>query len=103
MNLFGEGTITFRTKGQHDDWSTNDQDYQFPPAGREGIEIQSRKKSDKTVELNVTDQFGNSAAFQEPLPSCDDRGLSVAISWKNQTVDLFLNGRKVASQKLLSH
>lgn len=103
MNLLEEGSVTFWAKAEPNDWARNDQGYEFPPVLGEGIEVRSHKNADKTVQVNISDQIGNNVSFVEPMPSCDERGLFVAVSWKAQTVTLHLNGKKVASKKLLAH
>lgn len=94
MSLENEGTIAFRLGHEHRDWSTNSAGYNFGRIAEPGISVEAVKQPDKTVELNVS-AFGQHFTFRKPIPSCDEHGLFVAITWKDRKVHLYLNGQQV--------
>jgi hypothetical protein len=97
-DLAREGTISYFAKGEHSDWATNNNSYNFPNVEQGPIIVSSRKNPDKTVFVQINGPFGNSYDFREPIPLCDARGLHVAITWANNEVILYLNGKKIRTR-----
>lgn len=101
MGLAEEGTITFVLEHEHQDWPTNDQGYKFGTIDTgQGVKAGAVKNPDKTLELRVSGPFGRQFHFHRPIPPCDERGLTVAITWKEPEVKLYLNGQEVETQNI---
>jgi len=95
MSATNEGTIVFRLQHQHKGWSTNSSGYNFDIARGEDISVATTKHPDKTLEIKITGPYDKTFTFRNPIPVCDERGLHVAITWKEGTVKLYLNGQLV--------
>ena len=95
MAAKAEGTITFWLRHEHPDWVTNESGYDFEPVQSESVSVEVRKEPEKTVAIKLIGPYDQSFLFHQPIPPCDDRGLFVALTWKNRNVTLHLNGKEV--------
>ena len=98
MGLKNEGSIVFGLSHEHKDWPTNSSGYKFPTINQKDISAEVTKHPDKTIEIKVIGPFDKSFVFKKPVPPCDQRGLQVAITWKNNKVELYLNGQPADSK-----
>jgi hypothetical protein len=94
MNIPNEGTFMFWLKHEHKYWTTNTEGYDFGSIKKLGLSANAVKHPDKTIELKFSGPFGQ-LNFRRPIPKCDERGLQVAITWKDSEVLLYLNGQLV--------
>ena len=92
-------TIAFRLQHQHEDWPTNNDSYNFGAANFQGISVVAMKHPDKTIELEILGPLGQHFVFKEPIPQCDESGLSVVIIWNKSNLKLFLNGKLTGKGK----
>lgn len=100
MNQKNEGSIVFQVRHHHKDWATNSSCYNFRTTKLklEGISVKTTKHPDKTVEIKLIRLSGKTFTFRNPVPACDERGLHVAITWKEDKVKLYLNGQLVETK-----
>lgn len=94
-----EGTVEFRLTHQRPDWSRDDHRYKFGPFQYGDIIVQAVKQPDKTVEITIRGPFGKRFTFHRPMPPCENE-LHVVITWKEQKVNLYLNGKLVETQEI---
>lgn len=100
MGLKNEGSIVFELKHEHKDWSTNSSSYNFRGIEQGDISAEAKKHSDKTIEIKLTGPFDKTFVFKNPIPPCDQRGLHVAMTWKDEKVELYLNGKPEDSKTI---
>jgi hypothetical protein len=93
MNILKEGSIVFGLNHPHSDWTTNKNSYNFGTIEKSGITIKAIKDPDRTFRLKISGPFGQQFSLSEPIPKCDENGLSVAITWKDFELKLYLNGK----------
>jgi hypothetical protein len=93
MGLKNEGSMVFWLNHEHKDWPTNLYGYNFGTIKQKDILAEANKHPDKTIEIKLFGPFDKSFVFQKPIPTCDQRGLQVAMTWKNDEVKLYLNGK----------
>jgi len=74
---------------EHKDWSTNSSGYNFGTIKQGDISAEAKKHPDKTIEIKLTGPFDKAFVFQRPIPQCDQRGLQVAMTWKDNKVQLY--------------
>lgn len=98
MSPRNEGTIVFGLKHEHKDWATNSASYNFGITKADGISVEPVKHPDKTLEIKLVGPFEKDFTFRNPLPPCDERGLHVAMAWKDDKVQLYLNGQLVETK-----
>jgi hypothetical protein len=91
-NVKNEGSIVFWLNHEHKDWPTNSSGYNFDTVQNEDISAEVTKHPDKTVEIKLTGPFDKTFVFRRSIPPCDQRGLQVAMAWKDDNVQLYLNG-----------
>ena len=95
-----EGTIVFWLKHEHKDWATNSASYNFGVTKVEGISAEAVKHPDKTLEIKLGGPFEKNFTFRNPVPPCDERGLQVAMVWKGDKVQFYLNGQLVETKEV---
>lgn len=93
MGIKNEGSIVFWLNPKQKDWSTNSSGYNFGAIKQQEISAEATKHPDKTIEIKITSPFDKTFVFKNPIPQCDQRGLQVAITWTNDKVELYLNGK----------
>jgi len=98
MGIKNEGSIVFWLNHEHKDWSTNSSGYNFGITKQGDISVEAKKLPDKTIEIKLVGAFDKTFVFKNPIPQCDRRGLQVAVTWKNNKVELYLNGKPVDSK-----
>lgn len=98
MGLKNEGSIVFWLSNEHKDWPTNSSGYNFPTVKHKDITAEVKKHPDKTVEIKLTGPFDKTFTFRNPIPLCDQRGLQVAMTWKDDEVQLYLNGKPIKTK-----
>lgn len=99
MGLKNEGSIVFGLSHEHKDWPTNSSGYKFDIIEQKDISVEAKKLPDKTIEIKLTGPFDKTFVFQRPIPQCDERGLQVAMTWKDDEVKLYLNGQLEETKK----
>lgn len=92
--MSNEGTVDFWLKHEHGNWATNDYGYDFGRFQTRELSISALKHPDRTIELEISGPFGQ-FNFRHPIPECDERGLYVAITWRDSEIQLYLNGQLV--------
>jgi hypothetical protein len=102
MGIEKEGSITFTLKHEHKDWATNDSGYRFGTVKISGVSVEAVKNPDRTVQLKVSGPLGKDFEFRTYIPECDERGLFVAITWKEPEINLYLNGKLVETKKSIN-
>ncbi len=100
MGLKNEGSIVFELKHEHKDWSTNSLGYNFKGIELQEISAEAKKHPDKTVEIKIVGPFDKSFVFKRPIPPCSQRGLHIAMAWKDNEVKLYLNGKPEDSKSI---
>jgi len=95
-----EGSVVFTLTHPDKDWPGNIAVYDFGEVAAEGVVVQAKKNSDRTIELVVEGPLGGRNRFSSPIPECDERGLFVAITWKKPEVRFYLNGQLVDSREV---
>ena len=95
MSILNEGSMTFWLRHEHKDWTSNSNTYSFGEIEHSGIIAGSIKKPDRTVEIKLSGALGRDFTFRQSIPTCDERGLSVAFTWTDKEINLYLNGRLV--------
>ena len=93
MGLKDIGSMVFELSHEHKDWPTNSSGYNFDIVQLQEISAKATKHSDKTVEIKLTGPFDKTFVFRRPIPPCDQRGLHVAMTWADNKVQLYLNGK----------
>jgi hypothetical protein len=93
MSIKNEGSLVFWLNHEHKDWPTNSSGYNFGTSRIEDISAETKKHPDKTIEIKIIGPFNKTFVFQRPIPPCDQRGLQVVITWGNDKVQLYLNGK----------
>jgi len=99
MSPRNEGTIVFRLQHQHKDCATNSAGYNFGIIKADDISAEAAKHSDKTLEIKLTGSFDKNFTFRNPIPPSDEGGLHVAMTWKEDKVQLYLNGQLVETKE----
>lgn len=100
MSLKNEGSIVFGLSHEHKDWPTNSSGYNFPTIKQKDIVAETTKHPDKTIEMKLIGPFDKTFVFQNPIPPCDQRGLQVAMTWKDDKVELYLNGKPIETKTI---
>ena len=95
MGIEKEGSITFWCNHAHKDWATNRHSYDFGKVSGHGVSVTAIKHPDKIIEIIATGPLFERFQYQCPIPPCDERGLFVALTWKSENVNLYLNGKSV--------
>ena len=91
MGVENEGSIVFWCRCTTKDWTTDDQGYQFPTVYGANISATAVKHPDKTIQLTISGPFHQTFVFRQAIPKCHERGLFVALTWKDSAVNLYLN------------
>jgi hypothetical protein len=90
-----EGSIEFWLHHSHVDWSTNNNTYKFPNFSYGPISGSALKNADGTITVTLSGPFDSEYMFCEQIPSCDERGLHVVLTWCEGKVILYLNATAV--------
>src|SRR6266446_10318222 len=69
----------------------------WPDLESGNISVSVVKTPDATVTVTMHGLHARPFVFTAAIPTCDARGLHVAIRWTNLAVDLFLNGQRSKS------
>ena len=78
------------------DWATNSRGYRFLPQSGDGLIVSAAKHPDGTLAIQIGDRFGNQCEFLESMPR--SRQLTMAFSWWNGEVSLYLNDQFIRTQ-----
>lgn len=91
------GGIKFNIKHPDDqDWATNNKPYNFGTYENRGVSLTIIKHPDRTLQIDISGPFNESAgAFTQLPPDCPSV-LSVAISWGNRKISLYLDSKLVS-------
>jgi len=93
MGIEDEGSLSFRIRHQDKDWSTNNKPYDFPAVEQGPIRAHVVKHPTRKIEIRVAGPLGAELVFDGMLPPVPDDGLTIAVTWSANRVQLFLNGR----------
>jgi hypothetical protein len=93
MNIINEGTISFWIHHEHTDWSMNSNGYNFGSVRQGEITASVVKHPNKIIDVTIDGPFGKQFTFTRPVPEANERGVFVAVTWKNPEVTLYLNGQ----------
>lgn len=93
-DLTREGTVLFWLRHHHPDWDTNRDGYKFPDFEHGPIKVCCRKTPQRQLSIEISGPFGNTYDFTEPIPRKSEKGVSVAIRWKDGSVTLNLQGQR---------
>jgi hypothetical protein len=83
-------TLYMRLVHEHSDWSTNSDGYNFPTLTQPDFTLRATKNPDRTISVWLTAPDGD-FDFCEPMPSVDELGLRVVVTWAKGEVILYLN------------
>ena len=81
--------ITF-TPNRHN-WSTDDHTYLLGEYLRGDISLKATKHADRTLELNISGPLGKTFTLRRPQPP--GRELKLGLTWENDLIELFMNGK----------
>jgi hypothetical protein len=100
VSLQKEGSMVFWLRHAHDDWSTNAHRYNFGTVEAQGVIVNAIKHPDGTLECAVDGALGRRQVFRVAIPSCDEQGLFVALTWELPLLRLYLNGTLIETKTL---
>lgn len=87
-----EGTVMFRLRHEHPDWTTNEHTYNFQKLSFSGMTVVPIKWPNGTITLEVDGPLGAGFYFKHPIPPSDQYGgLRVRMQWESGSIHLFLN------------
>jgi hypothetical protein len=95
MSIKETGSITFWAKHEHPDWASNSNGYDFGSFTGEGITVKMTKHPNRSVTFDIDGPFAKSFHLESAMPDCGPKGLFVAITWENKSLNLYLNGQLV--------
>lgn len=95
MNIRETGSISFWASHEHADWATNGNGYNFGPFTVESISVRAKKHPSGSITFDVDGPLGQVFEIEAAMPACGPKGLYVAITWKHDTLNLYLNGELV--------
>lgn len=93
MSIEQQGSLAFRLRHADRDWATNGREYNFPAFKVESITAWAKKKADRTIEFHVAGPFASELVFEGKVPSVDEKGLHVVITWSEKEVRLYLDAK----------
>lgn len=93
--LPSEGTIVFSVSHPHQDWCTNQQAYSFGRIVKGPIAVVPQKHPDGTMELDISGLTGQPLTIRRPIPASEQPGVTVAITWTESKITVYLNGQQV--------
>lgn len=100
MGIEQEGSLSFRLRHEDKDWATNAKPYDFPPVQAGPIRATVVKHPTRKIEIRVAGPLGAELVFEGTLPPVREEGLSVAVTWSAEKVQLFLDGRPFKTVQL---
>jgi len=95
MTMEREGSITFWLRHQNVDWYKDENSYNFGPFAGAGISVHIVKHPTRKLTLDISGPFGKTHSFNVQVPECSPKGLFVAITWKDNSLRLYLNGKEI--------
>lgn len=93
--LPSEGTVMFLVLHSHQDWCTNQQGYTFGRMVKGPITVIPQKHPDGTMELDISGLTGQPLTIRRPIPASEQPGVTVAITWTESKITVYLNGQQV--------
>jgi len=95
MTIEKEGTITFWLRHHNMEWYKDENGYNFGPFTGAGVTVHAVKHPTRELALDISGPLGKTHDFSVQVPECTPRGLFVAITWKDECLRLYLNGKEV--------
>jgi hypothetical protein len=95
-----EGTFSCRISAPDADWPSNSREYRFPPVTGEGILVQVVKDTKRTLHVCVNGPLGQSIVFREDTSTLVTPKLHIALTWKDSTLELYLNGKLTQKRQI---
>ena len=92
-----EGTISLKILPPDEQLLADDQDHLLGTQDySETLGVAVLKKADRTLEIRIAfEHWGHS--FFGPIPPFPPEGLSLAVSWDSKSINLWVQGERVAS------
>jgi hypothetical protein len=104
MNTSQQGTFGITFTPNQKDWSTDIHTYLLGEYLRGDISLKATKHADQTLELNISGPLGKTFTLRLPQPP--GRELKLGLTWENDLIELFMNGKPlkvfIASQMRMS-
>jgi hypothetical protein len=86
-----QGTFDITFTPNQKDWSTDIHTYLLGEYMRGDISLKATKHADRTLELNISGLLGKTFTLRLPQPP--GRELKLDLTWENDLIELFMNGK----------
>jgi hypothetical protein len=81
-------------------WTTDRRRYVFAPRyGPVGMSLLTIKQPEGTLVLRVAGPCARRFTFRQPLPPFDRRGMHVIVTWYEDVIELYLNGKLTETRR----
>ncbi len=94
-DLQAEGTLSVWLKHPHSDWVTNSRKYNFGTVSQGGVSLRAVKEEDRTLQLAFEKLSGSRALLSHPLEDTGRPAIHVAVTWQNEKVMFYVNGKMI--------
>ena len=92
-----EGTVVFGLSHQDPDWTTNACGYSFERLQKGPLAVTATKYGDRTIELGIEGLRNHTVFARHRIPRGEYPGVTVAITWKQSEILVYLNGECVGT------
>ena len=93
--LPNEGTVFFLIDHPHSDWVVNRDKYSFGSLQKEGLKVSPTKYQDGSLEIVIEGLTDEPLLSRKAIPFSSQSGASIAITWKNSEVNIYINGQNL--------
>lgn len=90
-----EGSVIFHVDHQHSDWVVNANRYTFGSLQKGYLKVKPKKHEDGTMAIVIDGIADNTLLCREAIPRSTQPSVSIAITWTESDVNIYLNGQKV--------
>lgn len=87
--------MIFHVDHQHSDWIVNASRYSFGSLQKGCLKVKPKKHEDGTMAIVIDGIADNTLLCREAIPRSTQPGVSIAITWTESDVNIYLNGQKV--------
>ena len=92
-----EGTLFFLLHHLHENWHSNNSEYDFGAFVKGPIKINVKKQEDCQLEIRVNGIFTEEVVTLNSMPPLTQPRASVSITWKEKRINFYINGKPVES------